>query len=57
MEKKKFLLRIDPKLYDIMQKWADDEFRSVNGQIENILRDAARRAGRLPKKGDGKKLK
>lgn len=56
MEKKKFLLRIDPKLYDIMQKWADDEFRSVNGQIENILRDAARRAGRLPKKGDGKEL-
>ncbi|MFT8709220.1 MAG: toxin-antitoxin system HicB family antitoxin [Sporolactobacillus sp.] len=50
MEKKKFLLRIDPQLYAIMQQWADDEFRSVNGQIENALREAARRAGRLPKK-------
>ncbi|MFT8317371.1 MAG: hypothetical protein ABF651_03715 [Sporolactobacillus sp.] len=55
MEKKKFLLRIDPRLYGTLQQWADDEFRSVNGQIENLLRDAARRAGRLPQKSNEEK--
>ncbi|MGC5326740.1 Arc family DNA-binding protein [Brevibacillus sp. SYSU BS000544] len=47
-EKKKFLLRIDPKLYDQLERWASDEFRSVNTHIEYILRDALRRANRLP---------
>jgi hypothetical protein len=45
--KKKFLLRIDPKLYDLLESWAADEFRSVNTHIEFLLRDAARRAGRI----------
>ncbi|MCQ2009017.1 MAG: Arc family DNA-binding protein [Sporolactobacillus sp.] len=45
-KKKSFLLRIDPELYDQVQRWADDEFRSVNGQIEFLLRDALRKSGR-----------
>ncbi|ADU50512.1 hypothetical protein Tmar_0389 [Thermaerobacter marianensis DSM 12885] len=47
-EKKRFLLRIDPVIYDAIQRWAADEWRSVNGQIEYLLREALRRAGRLP---------
>lgn len=45
--RKRFLLRIDPQLYDALEKWAADELRSVNGQIEYLLTDAARRAGRV----------
>jgi hypothetical protein len=56
-KKKAFPLRIDPKLYEIIERWAADEFRSVNGQIEFLLREAALRAGRLPGKGLGKKGK
>ncbi|MFT8870843.1 MAG: Arc family DNA-binding protein [Sporolactobacillus sp.] len=52
MDKKKFLLRIDPRLYDALQRWADDELRSVNSQIESVLRDALRHSGRLAKDGD-----
>jgi len=47
-QKKRFLLRLDPAIYDAVQRWADDEWRSVNAQIEYLLRDALRRAGRLP---------
>lgn len=47
--KKSFLLRIDPKLYDAMEAWAADELRSVNGHIEYLLRDALKKAGRLPR--------
>ncbi|HEY8342404.1 MAG TPA: toxin-antitoxin system HicB family antitoxin [Calditerricola sp.] len=47
--KKSFLLRLDPQLYDVLARWAADEFRSVNGHIEYLLREAARRAGRWPK--------
>jgi hypothetical protein len=46
--KKSFPLRIDPKLYEILERWAADEFRSVNAHIEYVLRDAVYRAGRLP---------
>ncbi|MDQ1912105.1 hypothetical protein RAC89_17100 [Paenibacillus sp. GD4] len=46
--KKSFPLRLDPKLYEILERWAADEFRSVNGHIEYLLRDAAARANRLP---------
>ena len=42
-----FLLRIDPDLLEAMRKWAGDELRSVNGQIEYVLRQALRDAGRL----------
>lgn len=52
--KKSFPLRIDPELYDTLQKWAADEFRSVNSHIEYILRDAAKRNGRLSKKNESK---
>ena len=46
-EKKRFLLRLDPRLYDLLERWAADELRSVNTQIEFLLREAARKAGRL----------
>ncbi|NLC07652.1 MAG: hypothetical protein GX755_06785 [Syntrophomonadaceae bacterium] len=46
--KKSFLLRVNPKLYEVLERWAADEFRSVNAQIEFLLREAAQRAGRLP---------
>jgi hypothetical protein len=45
-EKKKFLLRIDPELFDALEKWASDELRSANAQIEFLLKDAVRRARR-----------
>jgi len=45
-EKKRFLLRLDPRLYRVLEKWAQDELRSVNAQIEYLLKEAARRAGR-----------
>ena len=46
-EKKKFLLRIDDKTYAAMEKWAADEFRSINGQIEFLLKDILKKNGRL----------
>jgi hypothetical protein len=45
-EKKRFLLRLDPRLYDLLEKWSADELRSVNAQIEYLLKEAARKAGR-----------
>ncbi|HEY9747794.1 MAG TPA: hypothetical protein V6C63_03900 [Allocoleopsis sp.] len=45
-EKKRFLLRLDPKLYHVLEKWSADELRSVNAQIEYLLKEAARKAGR-----------
>jgi hypothetical protein len=49
-EKKKFLLRIDDKTYSALEKWASDEFRSINGQIEFLLKDILRKNGRLTEK-------
>ncbi|MGH2374304.1 MAG: hypothetical protein ACRDIC_12680 [bacterium] len=46
-EKKKFLLRVDPELYAALEKWAADELRSANAQIEYVLTHAVRQAGRL----------
>ena len=46
-ERKPFLLRVDKALLDAVQRWADDDLRSLNGHIEFLLRDALRRAGRL----------
>lgn len=46
-ERKAFLLRIDPKVLDAVQRWADDDLRSLNAQIEFVLRRALRDAGRL----------
>jgi len=45
-ERKPFLLRIDRHVLDAVQRWANDDLRSLNGQIEFLLRDALRRAGR-----------
>lgn len=53
-KKKSFPLRIDPKLYGVLQIWAKDEFRSVNSHLEFLLREAAKKAGRLPKSQDKK---
>ena len=49
-----FLLRIDPRVLEALRKWADDELRSVNGQIEYVLRQSLKRAGRLPTQGDNR---
>jgi hypothetical protein len=49
-EKKPFLLRVDRATLDAVQRWADDDLRSLNGQIEFLLREALAKAGRLPKK-------
>ncbi len=49
-ERKPYLLRIDPAVFDALQKWAADDLRSVNAQIEFVLRDALARAGRNGKK-------
>ena len=51
-EKKAYLLRISADVLAAAQKWADDELRSLNAQIEYALRDALRKAGRLPKADD-----
>lgn len=47
-ERKAFLLRIDPRVHDAMQRWADEELRSLNAQIEFVLRRALVDRGRLP---------
>ncbi len=44
--RKSYLLRLSPQLYADIERWAADELRSVNAQIEYLLSDAARRAGR-----------
>ena len=49
-ERKSFLLRLPPELWKELEKWAADELRSVNGQIEYLLRDALKRAGRAQKR-------
>jgi hypothetical protein len=49
-KKKAFVLRIQPELMEAIQKWADDEFRSANGQIEYLLTQSLKKAGRLKKK-------
>jgi hypothetical protein len=46
-ERKSFLLRIDAGVLEGVQRWANDDLRSLNAQIEYLLRDALRRAGRL----------
>ena len=46
-KKKAFPLRVNQEVWDAMRRWSDDEIRSVNAQIEYVLRDALRKAGRL----------
>ncbi|MDH4141885.1 MAG: hypothetical protein OEV61_04680 [Chloroflexota bacterium] len=50
-ERKSFLLRLDPAVFDAIQRWAAEDLRSVNGQVEFLLRQELRRSGRLPSAG------
>ena len=49
-KRKSFALRIDSKTLEAMQRWAKDDLRSLNAQIEYVLREAMRKSGRLPKR-------
>lgn len=51
--KKPFLLRLDPALLDALQRWANDDVRSLNAHIDYLLREALRRAGRKPSQPAG----
>ena len=48
-DRKPILLRLDPAVHDALSRWASDEFRSLNAQIELLLRQALTDAGRMPK--------
>jgi hypothetical protein len=48
MPRESFLLRTDPKILDALRRWAEDELRSTNAQLDFILRKALRNTGRLP---------
>jgi hypothetical protein len=52
-ERKPFLLRTDPRVLEALQRWADDDLRSLNGQIEYLLRRALHDAGRVPRPDAG----
>ncbi|HKA07283.1 MAG TPA: hypothetical protein VKD71_08505 [Gemmataceae bacterium] len=51
-DRKAFLLRIDPRVLEAVQRWADDDLRSLNGQIEFLLRKVLAEHGRLKKRGE-----
>ncbi len=53
-EKKRFLLRLEPELYAALERWAADELRSANAQMEFLLKEALRGSGRL-RPADGKR--
>ncbi len=55
-DKKNFALRLDKEVYNALEKWAADEFRSINGQIEFLLNKALKDSGRFMEK-TGKKMK
>ena len=54
-ERKPFLLRIDREVIDAVQRWANDDLRSLNAQIEFVLRRALQQSGRLPPADRGRK--
>jgi hypothetical protein len=54
-KKKAFVLRLPPEIYSALEKWASDEFRSVNGQMEWILNEALKKEGRHPRKNKDEK--
>ncbi len=47
-DRNSFLMRVDPKILEAIRRWADDDMRSMNAQIEFVLRNALKAAGRLP---------
>ena len=55
-KRKEFLVRLDPQVHDALRRWADEELRSLNAQLEFLLRNALERAGRLPRGGDDEEL-
>ncbi len=56
-ERKSFLLRVDPEVLSQLQTWAEQDMRSLNGHIEFLLREALRKAGRLPEPPPSSKAK
>lgn len=50
-KKKPIVLRLDPELAKAVEKWANDEFRSINGQLEWIISSSLKKAGRMKKEG------
>lgn len=54
-KKKSFVLRLNSDMYDALEKWAADEFRSTNGQLEYIISDALKKAGRQRKEREDEK--
>jgi len=52
-KKKAFVLRVQPEMMEALEKWASDEFRSTNGQIEYLLNQTLKKAGRVKKKSSG----
>ncbi len=57
-QRKAFPLRVEPEIYDALQAWADAEMRSMNAQIEFLLRHALKQAGRMPREErDGSQAK
>jgi hypothetical protein len=53
--RKAFALRVDEQILEAMQRWANDDLRSLNAQIEFVLREALRRNGRLPRPNEKRK--
>ena len=53
-ENKSFVLRVDAQTWDELERWAEGEFRSVNGQLQWIIADALRRSGRMKKRKEDK---
>ena len=56
-ENKSFVLRVDAQTWDELERWAEDEFRSVNGQLQWIIADALRRSGRMKKRKTSEQAK
>ena len=56
-ERKAFLLRIDPEVLDAVQRWANDDLRSLNAQIEFVLRKVLRQEGRISERGSERSAK
>ncbi len=56
-EKKSFIIRINQEVYTALEKWATDEFRSVNGQMEYLLTNALKSSGRIKKNKNNEKEK
>ena len=51
--KKSFPLRINEETWEALRRWSDEELRSVNGQVEYVIRESLRKAGRLPRPPGG----